>query len=136
MLRRQASGLAMKARHSSAANTGDCSAPHPCATSPGFETSPCDACHSHASGPQHVGVATSIGRGLIIQHGLWQTGWRFKFDRATLRISHCDYRKKIVSLSSHLAGLNPAEQVLDAILHRIAHVLCGSAAGLSDVALE
>ncbi|HZS08967.1 MAG TPA: SprT-like domain-containing protein [Blastocatellia bacterium] len=73
--------------------------------------------------------ADRFGRGLLIQHGLWRKGWRFRFDRARRRLSHCDYQKKIISLSSHLAGLNPAEQVLDAILHQVAHALCRAGDG-------
>ena len=61
------------------------------------------------------------------QHGLY--GWSFKFDRAVSRFGLTSYNKKTISLSAPLTIANDEAQVMDTILHEIAHVLAGHAAG-------
>lgn len=62
----------------------------------------------------------------IKEHNL--IGWKFKFDRALKRAGLCSYTKKTISLSGHFVLRNPIEEVLDTILHEIAHVIAGPAA--------
>src|SRR5581483_3876358 len=66
--------------------------------------------NDHFVAGMDLASADRFGRWLIVQHGLWRKGWRFRFDRAKRRLAHCDYQKKIISLSSHLARLNPASR--------------------------
>jgi predicted SprT family Zn-dependent metalloprotease len=55
--------------------------------------------------------------------------WTFRFDRSKVRFGKCDYAKREISLSQHLVELNAAQEVLDTILHEIAHALAGPRAG-------
>ena len=53
--------------------------------------------------------------------------WSFGFDRSKVRFGKCDYRRKRISLSSHLVDLNDEYSVRDTILHEIAHALAPAA---------
>ncbi len=55
------------------------------------------------------------------KHGLHD--WSSRLDNATRRFGLCSSRRKLISISRHLAKLNSDEQVLDTILHEIAHAL-------------
>jgi len=59
----------------------------------------------------------------IEEHGLADAGWSGKFDGARKRFGCCDYGKKEISLSKALVDLNPESEVLDTVLHEIAHAL-------------
>lgn len=60
---------------------------------------------------------------LLQKYGL--TGWNFKFDHSTRRAGCCDYRNKTISLSMNHAGSGTDEDILDTILHEIAHAIVG-----------
>jgi predicted SprT family Zn-dependent metalloprotease len=63
---------------------------------------------------------------LLRQHGLYEQGWRFAWDRGLRRAGCCKHRLKQVTLSRHYVELNVADKltdVLDTILHEIAHAL-------------
>lgn len=60
---------------------------------------------------------------LMRYHQLTAQGWRFRFDHARRRMGLCSYRKRIISLSKPLTLLNSEDQILDTILHEIAHAL-------------
>ena len=60
---------------------------------------------------------------LLKKHGLINKGWRFEFDNAPRRFGCCKYRSKRITLSKKLTELNDEENVLDTILHEIAHAL-------------
>ena len=62
---------------------------------------------------------------LLYQHGLWQKGWRFKFDHAKRRAGWCGFDKKIVSMAKAFAIKAPDAEIHDTILHEIAHALVG-----------
>ena len=49
--------------------------------------------------------------------------YRFQFDNAKVRFGYCSWKKKIISLSKHLVLMNDEPQVIDTILHEIAHAL-------------
>ena len=67
--------------------------------------------------------AESLAISLMIEHNIYQRGWKFKFDNAKRRFGVCKQRSKVISLSQHLVLLNEIEQVRDTILHEIAHAL-------------
>ena len=56
------------------------------------------------------------------EHGLWQKGWRFKFSNGRNRLGHANYGKQEIAFSSHYVKLKDHE-ILDVILHEIAHAL-------------
>lgn len=69
-----------------------------------------------------------VARYLLDKHGLTQLGWVFTWDRAKRRAGRCSYRDKTISLSLHYVRLNVVKQlgdVVDTILHEIAHALAG-----------
>lgn len=49
--------------------------------------------------------------------------YTFKWDNARSRFGYCSWKKKDISLSKGLILLNTEEQVLNTILHEIAHAL-------------
>jgi SprT protein len=55
--------------------------------------------------------------------------WTFTFDRSRVRFGKCNYHKKQISLSKYLVELNAEDEVLDTILHEIAHALCPPGSG-------
>jgi len=58
---------------------------------------------------------------LMEMHGLM--GWRFRFDNSYRRAGLCRYEGQIITLSRYLVLLNPWTEVIDTILHEIAHAL-------------
>jgi len=57
------------------------------------------------------------------EHGLSAKGWRGGLDEAVRRFGCCHLRERRITVSRHLAALNSDEEVLDTILHEIAHAL-------------
>jgi len=70
-------------------------------------------------------TAEKLAKENLIKHGLKDLGWIFKFDNSVRRFGVCKHYRRIISLSKHLTRLNPVEDVLDTILHEIAHALVG-----------
>jgi len=62
-----------------------------------------------------------LARELMDRHGL--ADWTFRFDHARRRFGCCRVRQKLITLSRSLTLLNSDKQVLDTILHEIAHAL-------------
>jgi predicted SprT family Zn-dependent metalloprotease len=60
---------------------------------------------------------------LLQRHGL--KDWHFAFDDATRRAGSCQYRRKTITLSRHLARNASEAEILDTLLHEIAHALVG-----------
>src|SRR3954463_8964527 len=58
------------------------------------------------------------------RHGLFEAGWRFRFDHARRRFGCCRYGLKLITLSRPLTLLNGEAEVRDTLLHEIAHALC------------
>lgn len=52
-------------------------------------------------------------------------GWRFKFDNAKRRFGCCNYRTQTISLSRYVTELNSRDNVIDTVLHEVAHALAG-----------
>ncbi len=57
------------------------------------------------------------------QHGLTGLGWKMSWDGAKKRFGFCNIDEKTISLSRPLTEANPEGEVLDTILHEIAHAL-------------
>lgn len=68
-----------------------------------------------------VEEAAGLARQLMQQHGLHD--WRFGWDRARRRFGCCWQRRKLITLSRPLTALNDRAEVLDTLLHEIAHAL-------------
>jgi predicted SprT family Zn-dependent metalloprotease len=73
----------------------------------------------------NLNQAQTLANELMVQHGISQLGWKFKFDNALKRFGVCRYRSKVIGLSRHLTALNSLELVKDTILHEIAHAIAG-----------
>lgn len=65
--------------------------------------------------------AATIAKDLMKYHEL--EGYTFQFDSALRRFGYASWKDKTISLSKHLTELNDENQVLDVILHEIAHIL-------------
>lgn len=68
-------------------------------------------------------TAKSLAITKMKEHGLYKKGWKFQYDNAKLRFGQCDCYNKIIRLSKYLVELNDKGEVLDTILHEIAHAL-------------
>lgn len=61
--------------------------------------------------------------GALMEHGLYQQGWRFKLGHGKNRLGVCNHRQKIIGLSKYLIQLGTEEEILHVILHEVAHAL-------------
>ena len=67
--------------------------------------------------------ALATGRRLLREHGLHD--WSIVADRAKTRAGVCRFAKRQIGLSAPLTTLHSDDEVLDTILHEIAHALVG-----------
>lgn len=65
----------------------------------------------------------------MTKHGLIAKGWTFKWDRSKTRFGICYSNRKQIGLSMPLSKLQPEREVMDTILHEIAHALVGAGHG-------
>lgn len=75
-----------------------------------------------------------VARTLLDSHGL--RDWRFAWDNAKRRAGQCRPASKTITLSRHYVRLNletSFDDVVDTILHEIAHALAGCEHGHNDV---
>lgn len=70
-------------------------------------------------------------KALLIKHGLHN--WNFEWDSARKRFGKCSHRSRTISLSKVLTPLRSHEDVLNTILHEIAHALVGAGNGHNHV---
>lgn len=70
-----------------------------------------------------VTKALATGRRLLREHGLHD--WTIVADRAKTRAGVCRFPKRQIGLSAPLTTLHSEPEVLDTILHEIAHALVG-----------
>lgn len=68
-----------------------------------------------------------VARRLMDEHGLHT--WSFGFDNAKRRCGRCNYAKRLITLSRHYVEMNDTGEILDTILHEIAHTLAGAGEG-------
>jgi len=64
---------------------------------------------------------------LMARHGLH--GWGFAFNRRKRALGLCRYETRAIELSIYLVDQNGPEEVVDTILHEIAHALVGHGHG-------
>jgi predicted SprT family Zn-dependent metalloprotease len=55
--------------------------------------------------------------------------WSFAFDRATRRAGQCDYTRKRITVSRHLAERFDDDAIHQVLLHEVAHALAGPGVG-------
>ena len=72
------------------------------------------------------GVA-GMARLLMDEHGL--TGWTLTFGEARKRLGACRFRHHVIWISRTHALEGSEEQLLDTVLHEIAHAIAGHEAG-------
>lgn len=65
--------------------------------------------------------AEAMAKRLIATH-LGGT-WGFRWDQAKTRLGACHHHTRTISLSRHYAELNGPAEILDTVLHEIAHAL-------------
>lgn len=65
----------------------------------------------------------SLAIKLLKEHGL--TAWRFDFDHAPRRAGSCQYHRRRITMSLQFARQAGDEEILDTLLHEIAHALVG-----------
>lgn len=68
-------------------------------------------------------MVRQIALDLMTQHDLIKKGWRFRFDHAKVRAGMCCYDQKIISVSQHFIESASSSEILDTLLHEIAHAL-------------
>lgn len=72
-------------------------------------------------------------RKLMEQHGLLVKGWKFEWSNKKRSYGTCNYGLRTISLSTYLTIACTKEQVINTILHEIAHALVGSGHNHDDV---
>ena len=70
-----------------------------------------------------VTQALAVGRRLLREHGL--DDWTIVADRAKTRAGVCRFPRRQIGLSAPITRLHDEAEVLDTILHEIAHALVG-----------
>lgn len=68
-----------------------------------------------------------LAKDLMAEHGL--DDWTFEFDRAKVRLGACHYSTKTISLSRPLCEWVSEYEIIDTLLHEIAHALVGPGEG-------
>ena len=66
---------------------------------------------------------------LIAEHGLDKQGWTFTTSKTKRRIGDCSYQDKEIRVSEHFLDLSDWDDIVDVILHEIAHALIGPGYG-------
>lgn len=70
----------------------------------------------------------SRAEALITEH-LGAGSWTFGFDHAKTRAGQCDFARKRITVSRHLAARFSDDDVEQVLLHEVAHALAGARAG-------
>lgn len=73
----------------------------------------------------------SLADDMLWEHGL--SDWTFEFDRAKVRLGCCHYDEKRITLSRPLAEIATHAEIVDCLLHEIAHALAPRASGHDKV---
>ena len=63
------------------------------------------------------------------EYSLFDAGWSFGFDRAKARFGQTHFGRKTITLSRPFLSHVTEEQLIDTILHEIAHALAGPGVG-------
>src|SRR6476646_520436 len=73
----------------------------------------------------------NLAYGLLSQHGL--SDWTFAFNRRKRSMGLCVYGRRTIELSVHFVLRNSHDEILDCLLHEIAHALVGPKHGHDQV---
>src|SRR4051794_29693942 len=68
-----------------------------------------------------------LAQKLLAAHGLHR--WSFAFNRRKAAMGMCYYHRRTIELSSHFVERNSDAEILDTLLHEIAHALVGPGHG-------
>lgn len=60
---------------------------------------------------------------LLKEHGLWDQGWRYRSSTTLRFVGYCYYYRKIIEVSEHYLLKTDWKEIVDVILHEIAHAL-------------
>ena len=96
-----------------------------------------EKCDSDEAGGQAIDKLDAIAElaeQLLTEHHL--SDWRFSFDFAAQRGGSCSYTHRLITLSEQFCLHADHNDVVDAILHEIAHALVGPHHGHDSVWLE
>lgn len=74
-----------------------------------------------------------IAAELLNKHGLLDRGWYIIFDNAKRRLGRCSFRDKEIRISKNYLEILNKEEIIDTILHEIAHALVGPDHGHGNV---
>lgn len=77
----------------------------------------------------HLRQIEHFAKETLARYQLADEGWTFRWDRARRRFGSCDYGRKQITLSVHLAKINTIAQCIDTVLHEVAHAIAGQKAG-------
>lgn len=69
---------------------------------------------------------------LMTEHGLISKGWTFKLNNRKRSLGVCKYGPRRIEISRYIISL-PREEIIDTILHEIAHALVGPTHGHNHV---
>jgi SprT protein len=73
----------------------------------------------------------SLARELMDKHGLQD--WRFKFNHNKRRLGVCKHKSKRIEVQTYFAIHNSDKEVIDTVVHEIAHALVGPGHGHGHV---
>lgn len=73
----------------------------------------------------NVSEARITTRNLLDEHGLTEQGWTIEFMNGKRLLGQCRYRNKTIRLSRWLCRLGNDSEVIDTILHEVAHAIVG-----------
>jgi predicted SprT family Zn-dependent metalloprotease len=76
---------------------------------------------------QRIRQVRQLAYDLLAKHGL--PDWSFAFNRRKRSLGLCLFHIRTIELSVYLILRNPDEEILDTILHEIAHALVGPGHG-------
>ena len=77
--------------------------------------------------PQQIRNVGQVAHELLIRHGLHD--WSFGLNRRKQSLGLCVYDRRTIELSRYFVERNSSEEILDTILHEIAHALVGPGHG-------
>ena len=77
--------------------------------------------------------ARIIANDYLAKYGLLEQGWTFELNNKKKRFGLTKFSTKTISLSKELTELNSPYEVVDTILHEIAHALVGKSNGHNNV---
>jgi predicted SprT family Zn-dependent metalloprotease len=69
--------------------------------------------------------AITLTTQLLVQHGLAAQGWGARLGRGSRRLGLCSHKRKVIKIARHHILNGTDKEVIDTILHEIAHALAG-----------